>query len=85
MGVNFKKLIIYKNFLKLFSNSGKFTTNEIKVKMSSATEAYLEYQDVPFPPSPNATLVFESEHRGNAMLLKYLRVKKRGTGVEYGF
>ena len=83
--ITFQKLIIHKNFLKLYLTERGFMTNSIKVKMSSKTEAYLEYQDQADDLGPRAELIYESDNTGNAKLLRYLRVKKRGTGVEYGF
>jgi hypothetical protein len=83
--IKFQKLIIHKNFLKLYLTERGFMTNSIRVKLSSKMEAYLEYQDQADQRRGSAELIYESEDTGNAKLLRYLRVKKRGTGVEYGF
>ena len=84
--VELKKVIIYKSFLKLFRGEAQFVTNQVKVLITSKSEAYLEYAHAPPPELGPCELIFDPEHEGELPLLKILRlVSKRGTGIEYGF
>ena len=45
--IELRKLILYKGFLKLFKTDHYFVTNEVKLKMTSKQEGFLEYSDQP--------------------------------------
>jgi hypothetical protein len=84
--VELKKLTLYKGFLKLFKNDDYFITSQVKVQITSKSEAHLEYLNTPPPLEGDCRLVFESNSDVGPKFLKILRLMgKRGTGIEYGF
>jgi hypothetical protein len=84
--VELKKLILDKVFLKIFKNEDYFITSQVKVQITSKSEAYLEYLNTPPPLEGDCRLVFESSSDVGPKFLKILRLMgKRGTGIEYGF
>ena len=83
--IELRKLILYKGFLKLFKTDNYFVTNEVKLKLTSKQEGFLEYLDQPSSHHGACDLIYESSGESSTKLLKLLRlVTKRGTGIEYG-
>lgn len=83
--IELRKLILYKGFLKLFKTNNYFVTNEVKLKLTSKQEGFLEYLDQPSSHHGTCELIDENSGESSTKLHKLLRlVTKRGTGIEFG-
>ena len=83
--IELRKLILSKGFLKLFKNKDYFVTNEVKLKLTTKQEGFLEYLDQPPSHHGSCSLIYQHSGEASTKLLRLLRlVTKRGTGIEYG-
>ncbi len=85
-GVEMKKIVLYRGLLKLFKTHQYLVTNEVKVLITSKSEASMKYMSTPPATEEKAELIFEPKEEGAPRLLRRLRLRsQRGIGVEYGF
>ena len=79
--------MIYKNYLQLYLLSHQLWTCQVYVKMTSKQEAYIEYDTSPSHDLPGPPLhIISYFDSSKPTFLKHLRLlKRKGTGIEYGF
>ena len=85
--VQLKKLVIYKNYMKLYATSRQLCTSAIKVKLSNRREGFISYQSAPpdlLSGEDFTTIEPEPDSRFH-LINSFRNFKRRGTGIEHGF
>ena len=85
--ITFQKLVIYKNYLQLYLFPSQILTCEVRIKVSSSQDAFIQY-DESYPNQIGTVplhTVTDQEQGSNKFLKRVRFAKRKGTGIEYGF
>ena len=85
--VQLKKLVIYKNYMKIYVSADTLCTSAIQVKLNNKKEGFINYQST-LPKLLRGQEVTVIEPRPGSrfnILNSFKSFKRRGTGIEHGF
>ena len=85
--VQLKKLVIYKNYMKLFASPQMLCTSAVQVKLSNMREGFINYKSsIPLLFQGQDVTEIESKPSSRFHIINSLKnFKRRGTGIEHGF
>ena len=82
-----KKLVIYKNYMKLYASSELLCTSAIQVKLNNKREGFINYKStMPLLFQDQTVTVIEPQKGSRFHIINsFKNFKRRGTGIEHGF